>query len=159
MMRSRPTCSRKCTDYSLTMMQEKYSTAISDFTTTLYHKGYRGKFTMDHPGSSTPRTLGSLRHCLEKFLMGYENTAATKPAFKLETYADNGHLKRCIFNIELDTVKGFLVRDMLVKEVVTNMQKYYEFVNNHQIPGSAAVQALFPKPKPWDHIIKGRFRP
>jgi hypothetical protein len=48
---------------------------------------------------------------------------------------------------------------MTIKDKASNEKKFFRLDNNQQIAGARAVEGLFPKPKPWDHIIKGKLRP
>lgn len=140
------------------MKNKNYDTAVSDFTTFMYQRGYRGKYTLLHPGTNHPGMSGSLSACLEKFLTGYDLTEQTRDTFRLETYADQAYRLRCTFKLQYDQVKGFLIRKIDITNTLTEQNRTYNLSVNHQVPGSVAIQGLFPKPKPWDHIRKGKFR-
>ena len=131
---------------------------VSDFAQLMYSKGYRGKYTLLHPGTGHPGMMGTLTDCLEKFLTGYRLTEQTKDKLQLDTYADNSLSINCSFKIQFDEVKGFLIREVNVRNVPSEANRLYKITHNQQIPGSVAVQGLFPKPKPWEKHIKGKFR-
>lgn len=131
---------------------------VADFATFMYSKGYRGKYTLLHPGAGRPLVTGSLRSCLEKFLAGYELTERTKEKFELTTYADQGHTISCRFRLRFDEMKGFIIKEADIKQKSSEEKRYYRIDNNYQLPGAVAVQGLFPKPKPWDNYLKGKFR-
>lgn len=135
------------------------SVLVSDFTHLMYRKGYRGKYSLLHPGTGHPGMMGTLSTCLEKFLIGYGLTDKTKDRFQLDTYADNTNNISCTFKIQFDEVKGFLIKEVGIRNVLSGENRLYRITNNNQIPGSVAVQGLFPKPKPWVHRLKGKFRP
>lgn len=139
--------------------QQSDGTAVSDFTTFLYQKGYRGVFRLSQPTTGRIQTSGSLRNCLNIFFSDYNHGGRTDPHFQLRAYADNAEKLECALTMEFDNVKGFLIREVEVTNKATNDRKHYRLVNNQQVPGSVAVQGLFPKPKPWDHLRKGKFRP
>jgi hypothetical protein len=138
--------------------KQNNSTMVSDFTTFLYQKGYRGKFGLSHKAGRT-YTTGSLRNCLEIFLSDYEQGGRTEPHFQLETDADATGKLKCTFRLQLDEIKGFLIREMDITDKVSKDRRHYQLVNNQQVPGSQAAQGLFPKPKPWDKLLKGKLRP
>lgn len=138
--------------------QQSDGTVVSDLTTFLYQKGYRGKFGLSHR-SGRVYTTGSLRNCLEIFLGDYNQGGRTDPHFQLETDADGTGKIKCTFQMQLDEVKGFLIKEVGIADKVSKEARHYHLQNNQQVPGSVAVQGLFPKPKPWDHLRKGKFRP
>ncbi len=137
---------------------ENQKTMVSDFTTFLYQKGYRGKFRLRQLNAGRVQTTGSLRNCLEVLFGDYQQGGKTDPAFQLSTYADGANKIECTFQMKVDEVKGFLIKELLIADSISNSNKHYRFVNNQQVPGSVAVQGLFPKPKPWDNHLKGKFR-
>lgn len=138
---------------------ENSKTLMSDFTTLMYQKGYRANYILTHPGTNHPGMTGMLSRCLDKFLTGYNLTEKTKDRFILETHPPANDAFSCSFHISYDEVKGFLIREMHIQDKNTQKKHTYNISSNQQIPGSNAIQGLFPKPKPWDHILKGKFRP
>lgn len=143
-------------------MEEKdnYRQQVQAFTTFMYQKGYRGRFHLMRIGTGRPQTMGSLRSILEIQLSDYFSTAAKSALFELKTYADLAEKIECRFKILATETKGFQIQHMEVLDTRTNERKQYTRLdNNQQIPGSTAVQSLFPKPKPWDDHLKGKFRP
>ena len=139
-------------------MEEKENEriAVSDLTSMLLREGYRNKFSVSSTGSSGPLITDKLSKCLEHFLQGgrADNTAE----FELRTcppYSD--HLE-CLFQLKFDQLKGFLIKELTIKDRVSQESRYYRITNNQQVPGAMSVQGLFPKPKPWDDHLKGRFR-
>lgn len=139
--------------------QQNYKIAVSDFTAFLYQKGYRGKYTLHDPVTGHPRVTGTLSTCLDKFLSCYRLDNGKCKKFELRTQAPYNARISCSFKIELDEVKGFLVRELTIEDKVTLDQRYYMLGNNRQIPGANSIEGLFPKPKPWDDAARGKFRP
>lgn len=142
-------------------LEKKLKDDASDFVTFMYQKGYRGKFSMDNTGPSSMIARDNLSHCLEQFTQKYIASEKKGNSLRLETYAwyvndlDNVH---CQFKVQYDEVKGFLVREAVIRDAKSGDKKVYPMINNHQVPGSQAAIGLFPKPKPWDNFRKGKFR-
>lgn len=137
---------------------EYFKTSVSDFVTLLYQKGYRGRYTVHDKETGPPLSYASLEHCLKVIVDHYTQDKEKVPHFWLRTYADVAQHYECKFKVTIDDVKGFLVKGVDIKNYQTQETKSYPILKNQQIPGSVAVQALFPKPKPWDGIKKGKFR-
>lgn len=140
------------------MKEQAYKTAINDFKSLMYQKGYRGRFSLDR---GHMMDFGALTDCLETFVRTLTAEAIQAP-LKLETYAAYKHASdhiQCTLYGKLDTVKGFVIEQMDVVQRPSGKGQSYRFTNNQQIPGINAVIGLFPKPKPWDHLLKGKFRP
>ncbi len=134
-------------------------TMVTDFSTLLYQKGYRGKFGLSQPEAGLIYTTGSLRNCLEIFLNIFEQGGRTDQLFELNTYADTAQKLDCTFRLQFDEAKGFLVREMDINDKVSRETKKYRLANNQQVHGSQSLQGLFPRPKPWEQFRKGKFRP
>jgi hypothetical protein len=140
--------------------KESYQKQVQDFTSLMYQKGYRGRFHLVRTGTGRPQTMGSLRSVLEIQLSDYFNTAGKSALFELKTYADLAEKIECRFKILLSETKGLQVQQLEVLDTRSDQRKLYgRLDHNNQIPGSVAVQSLFPKPKPWDDYLKGKFRP
>jgi len=124
----------------------------------LYQKGYRRTFTLVHPGTNHPDISGTLNDCLDKFLVGYRLDDKRWDKLQLSTLAPyNDHLT-CTLQLQFDEAKGFLIRELTIEDKVSREQRYYRLSNNQQVPGAGSIEGLFPKPKPWDDIAKGKFR-
>jgi hypothetical protein len=142
--------------------EKKLKDDASDFVTFMYQKGYRGKFMMDKKVPTSPFMRDNLSHCLDKFLQKYVASEKKDNLLQLETYAwyvselDNVH---CQFKVQYDEVKGFLIKEVAIQDAKSKEKKVYPSMDNHQVPGSQAAIGLFPKPKPWDYLRKGKFRP
>lgn len=139
--------------------EENYRRSAFDFISFMYQKGFRGKYKLLQPGTNHPGITADLSACLNIFLTGYDLSEKASDRLQLDTYADQGSRLNCTFQVRFDEVKGFQIEQMMIKNTQSNETRQYHIANNHQIPGSVAVQGLFPKPKPWDNIIKGKFRP
>ncbi|MEE1946405.1 hypothetical protein VRU48_14875 [Pedobacter sp. KR3-3] len=140
------------------MKEQLYKRAIDDFSTMMYQKGYRGRFSLD---KGDRINFGTLAECLETYVRTLLSEGIPAP-LKLETYAAYKHAGDhilCTLHGNLDTVKGFIMEQMDVIHQPSGKGQSFRLVNNRQIPGINAVLGLFPKPKPWDHLIKGKFRP
>ena len=134
-----------------------YEKAVSDFTTFLYQKGYRGDYMMDKVSGQPPKR-GRLPECLKAYIRGHQADAANPEPLQLETQPPYEPKIRCLFKIAFDEVKGFLVREMEIVHTEQQSSKHYRISHNQQVPGSKSVAALFPRPKPWDNHIKGKFK-
>lgn len=137
-------------------MKEKQTqeTAVSDFASDLFRKGYRADFKVTHTHDARLIASGRLAHCLTSFLMN----GILDADFRLETHAPYEKAVTCQFKMAYDPVKGFLVRQMIIRDAVSKNEHQYNLVNNQQIPGANSLQGLFPKPKPWEHLFKRRPR-
>lgn len=132
---------------------------VSDFVTFMYQKGYRRNYTLDHPGTGHPGMTGILRTCLEQFLMGYKLTNKIPAQCNLVTSPPYNDAITCSFKLQFDEVKGFLINEMNIQDTHSQHSYTYKIRANQQIPGSNAIEGLFPKPKPWDDILKGKVKP
>ncbi|WP_029274615.1 hypothetical protein [Pedobacter borealis] len=140
-------------------MKQEHNRDVSDFTSFIYQKGYRKHFSIDLVAKERIVFAGNLSDCLKKILnwLSRENNSAT--GFELRTtapYADN---LECIFKVRFDEVKGFLINGVTFHDKNSGLDHRYSISSNHQIPGANSVEGLFPKPKPWAHRLKGKFRP
>lgn len=138
---------------------KKYETMVSDFTALLYQKGYRGHFTLSNRGLRGLGKKETLSTCLNAFVKDHLASGGKGPQLVLETYARYKHAGDnilCQFDLSLDDVKGFTVREMRIKNATTGDQRVYRMLPKVQIPGAVAVEGLFPKPKPWDDLMKGK---
>lgn len=129
--------------------------AIEKITMLLYQKGYRGKFSFGEPGSSM---LGDVRACLDRFLERYHKGEYPRGEFDMEMVAPHDHKITCRFRLRYDGQVGFRIETFTVCNFKTNESQLFVLRNNNELPGSQAIYTLFPKPKPWDNIKKGKFR-
>lgn len=139
---------------------EKLIGFLTDFNAVILLKGYRGKFRIIDKGPQ-PGQAQSLSRCLRHFLESYVAEEQKKSAFELETYAEYSHADdhiKCNFKVRLDPDKGFKVSEIIVSHQPSGGRKHYRLNSNHQTPGVFVVQGLFPKPKPWDNHLKGKFK-
>jgi hypothetical protein len=135
------------------------STAVSDFTTFLYQKGYRGRFSAEMPAKGKTLFAGKLSDCLIDLLQHCNDRSASPSVLELKTtapYADN---LQCTFSLRYDEIKGFLITGAAYRDTKTGLGHSYAISNNQQLPGANSIEGLFPKPKPWDNHLKGKFRP
>lgn len=140
------------------MKDQTFNAAINDFTALMYQKGYRARFML---AGDQMQFHGSLSECLETFLQSW-TAKGRSTVLKLETYAAYRHASdhiNCVLQGKYDPEKGFQIEQMDIVQRPSGKSQTYRLINNRQIPGIMAVQGLFPKPKPWDHILKGKFRP
>lgn len=131
----------------------------SDFVTLMYQKGYRGNYTLEHPGTGHPGMTGILKACLDKFVTGYKLTGNIPAKCRLSTSPPYNDTITCNFQIQFDEVRGFLINEMHIRDARSQLNITYKIAFNQQIPGANAIEGLFPKPKPWDNILKGKFKP
>ena len=130
--------------------------AVKDFATHMRQYGYRNSFTLSLPPK--PDFTGNLNDCLNRYLAA--NAAAESyTSFELRTKAPYNPEIVCRFKIEFDRQSGFQIHNMLIKHLVTKIEHEYKLHNNRELPGSQTLSGLFPKPKPWDFLKKGKFRP
>lgn len=139
--------------------EEQKRIAVSDFTTLLYQKGYRGRFSVELPATNNTFFAGRLSDCLSDALKQYNATTGMGSVLKLKTTAPYADHLECSFSVRFDEVKGFLVNGAAFRDTKTGKSHAYRISNNQQLPGANSIEGLFPKPKPWDKHLKGKFRP
>lgn len=142
-------------------IDKKLKNDASDFVTFMYQKGYRGRFMMDRKEWDRIIMNDQLSDCLEQFMEKYITGEKKDNLLVLETfppYNDVHNSVLCRFKVQYDAVKGFLVKEAVIYNERTNDKKTFRLINNHQVPGSQAVLAMYPKPKPWDDMRRGKFR-
>lgn len=117
-----------------------------------------GEHRLNSVAAAKPLIAGNLSDCLHGLydVWRQEGHSASAELSTRPVYYDN---LDCVIEIIFDPVKGFRVRNMEIKDSVSGQSRNYRFVNNHQVPGANSLQGLFPKPKPWDRLLKGKFRP
>jgi hypothetical protein len=137
---------------------EQYERAIQDFAAVLYSKGYRGRYSLSKAGESRNLMQGLLSACLKQMIEAHSE-GKDALGFDLKTQPSYDANLQCSFRLEFDQTKGFLVTAMDINDSVSQQNRHYEIRHNHVIPGANAITGLFPKKKPWDDFLKGRFRP
>jgi len=140
------------------MDRKQQETMIGDFSAMLYQKGYRGRYEMDSIDGAKIFMAGKLSECLEQIISLYNRSDLAEQKFLLKTRPPYNDKIGCSFKTELDMVKGFLVREMDIHDSVSRQSRHYRIDHHRTIPGSNAIEGLFPKPKPWEHILKGKLR-
>lgn len=144
------------------MDEEQVKKHIGQFTQLLFQKGYRRKFSIDLEKQGGIRFTAELPTCLSQMVKIMGRTKQPSVRCELMTYAmyktsdDN---IACSFRVSYDKQTGFKAHELTITNAASGDKRFYRLQNNQQIAGAQAVQGLFPKPKPWDHILKGRFRP
>lgn len=126
------------------------------FVQFIAQKGYRGRFMLGKITGDRRMSSGDLKSCLTTFLRIYAKTKGKNSLLQLETNPPHNDDLRCIFNVAFSEVEGFKISKMEIVNSRTNENKIYKIAHNNQIPGSQAMQGLFPNPKPWQKHLKGR---
>lgn len=130
--------------------------AVIDMAYMLRQFGYRNNFKIKLPGKND--YLGNLNDCLNRYLAantGVENY----PMFELRTKAPYNPAIRYRFKMEFDRQEGFKIQTMWVKDLKSNIEHAFRLRSNRELLGAQALEGLFPKPKIWDFLKKGKFRP
>lgn len=139
--------------------KKQYRDAVDDFAAQLYRKGYRRRYKLDRTATDKILFTGTLSECLDQLYNISRPKEGQALVFELSTRPPYGDKLDCRFDMAYEPVKGFRIRSMDIRDTLSGESRRYSITNNHQIPGSQAVLALFPKPKPWDRHLKGKFRP
>jgi len=142
-------------------MQGKEEAAINigDFTATMYSKGYRREFDLVAQDSGRLLFRGKLTDCLRKALMDGEEIRENGGRCILVTHPPYEDRISCTFKVGYDRTRGFTVTEMDIQHQETGAKKHYQLMHNQQLPGAMSIGGLFPRPKPWDKHIRGKFRP
>ena len=138
--------------------KEKNTIAVSDFSSFLLRKGYRDRFTINHSELTVPLKRGDLSECLESILQKVNGNKTDGLKCELRTHPPYNDNLECVLKVDFDQVKGFLIREMKITDSISKESRNYRITSNQQIPGAMSGSGLFPKPKPWDDHLKGRFR-
>ncbi|TYR37412.1 hypothetical protein FXV77_05245 [Sphingobacterium phlebotomi] len=133
----------------------KREEAIKKLRALFRQKGYSSNFSI---GSHNSVLLADLDKCLKTFLQGYDAGKYQDGSFELKTGMPYDSKIYCHFYLKFDEQQGFKIEKMQVSSTRTHKMQTYEIHNNSEILGSQAVYSLFPKPKPWEDIMKGKFR-
>lgn len=129
--------------------------AIEEISRLIHRKGYRSRFST---GPRASHKLVDLESCLNGFSEAYDNGKYRDGRFEIETRLPYEPRIKCRFYMQYEKSKGFQISKLLVSNEKTNEKKSFDLSNSNQLPGSQQVYSLFPKQKPWDDIMKGRFR-
>ena len=121
----------------------------------IHQKGYRTKFSIEPKAAAV---IADLNSCLYSFFEDYDNGKYKDGRFELETKLPYEPRICCRFYIIYNEEKGLRIYRFFVSNEKMRKSRTFELHNNNQLPGSQMVYSLFPKPKPWDDILKGRFR-
>lgn len=138
----------------------KLRSLLDSFQFLLRQKGYRW-FRVTAPKSLYTNSGESLQNYLKHVLLSHLEFDAKQSQFKIETYLEFIHADNCIhceINLELDNVKGFKIKEYTITQKPSGETKRFRLDHNNQIPGVNAVLSMFPKPKPWENILKGKFK-
>lgn len=139
------------------METKKDEKLINEFTRLMYQKGYRGRFFLDLSRQIDICIKDELNVCLKEIIKTTANDAYKKDHYQLDALTKDNI--QCSFRLTFDEKEGFLVREMTMENKHTLDKKSFHLINNQLMMGSQGVSALFPKPKPWQHIVKNKFRP
>jgi len=139
--------------------EQQYKNAVSDFAAQIYRKGYRGRFTIERATTGSVPFSGTLSQCLYQLYDISGPGTGLPPTIELATHPPYNQKLDCRFKIGFDPAKGFGIREMNITNQADGRHRQYRIDHNHQIPGSQAVVALFPKAKPWERHLKGKLRP
>lgn len=121
----------------------------------LNQKGYRGKFSF---GRRSLPMATDIRGCLDYFFGKYDKGEYPQREFDLEMVAPYDNQIICRFHLRYDEKIGFGIETFTVCNFKRNESKLFRLRTNNELPGSQTIYTLFPKPKPWDNIMKGKFR-
>jgi hypothetical protein len=132
---------------------------VSDFTSFLYRKGYRGRYNLIGEHGANLCSNAPLDQCLTQIVSSSQQ-APLNTWYTLHTYADPlEKVVSCEFKVSLDDTDGFLVQSILVSIPSKHIYRPYRVHYNNQVPGAMQACSIKPKERPWDRFLKGRFRP
>jgi len=117
---------------------------------------WSGKYTLLNDKSMPLDYPKELKDCLNDLLKTH-NEGKEYRAFRLETKPNHAPHIRCVFTMDFDPAKGFLVRQMFLRDTDTNKEETLRIQHNRQIPCNQAVIKKFPKVKPWQKHLKGKY--
>lgn len=130
--------------------------AVIDFAARMRQYGYRNSFRISLTGKQ--EYLGNLNDCLNRYLAANTNVDSY-PMFELRTKAPYNPAIQCRFEIDFGLHEGFNIKTMWVKNLKSNVEHEFPLRSMRELPGAQTLESMFPKPKPWDFLRKGKFRP
>lgn len=139
--------------------RETQEAAIRKLVSLMYSKGYRSRCSMAIAKGGRPIYHGDLRQCLAHFFKVRSGREARLAALELETHAPSNHRITCRMTMAYAEDTGFSIRGVDVRHARTRERKHFSLRSNHELPGAMTLESMFPKPKPWDWMLKGKFRP
>lgn len=138
-------------------MNEEQKLHTDRLVSLLYQKGYRGPFTIRVFQSGRPMHSGDLRRLLAYFFQSKNEHISQA---ELTTHAPYAPHIQCRMQVAYSGKEGFVIKELLVTNKQSRESRHLQFGHNQQLPGSMSIEGLFPKPKPWDNLLKGKgFRP
>jgi len=127
---------------------------MESITHLLYQKGYRQHFTIRVPGSGRPVRSGNISSCLQYF---FESKDTGPSRIELATTAPYAFHIKCRFYLGYEDKDGFSITRLFVENIRARDNREFQFRHNQEIPGAMSLEGLFPKPKPWEQIWKGKW--
>ncbi|MBK1439800.1 hypothetical protein JHJ32_07385 [Parapedobacter sp. ISTM3] len=139
--------------------RETEEAAIRKLVSLMHGKGYRGRFSIDFSGRRGQKYHGNLRQCLAQFFAAGNGQDESPAKIELETTAPYNHRIICKMGMDYSEESGFSIREMEIHHVRTKERKHFRLRSDRDLPGAMTLESMFPKPKPWDWMLKGKFRP
>ncbi|WP_433863900.1 hypothetical protein [Sphingobacterium thalpophilum] len=134
--------------------------AVMEMANLFRQYGYRNSFTITMPKSGQPKFTGKLNDCLNRFLAAtIKRELSSSQGFELETWAPYSRNILCRFHMDFDKQEGFKVHKMEVINLKVKLTHEFRLRSNREMPGAQTLEGMFPKPKPWDFLKKGKLRP
>ncbi|WP_142685746.1 hypothetical protein [Chitinophaga polysaccharea] len=134
--------------------------AVRDTAYMIRQYGYRNRFTIEMQGSGISKFTGNLNDCLNRYLAASINgKIGINSFFELETALPFNQRILCRFKMAFDNISGFTIKQLEISDRVSKTNKVFNLRLNKELPGSQTIEGLFPKPRPWDFLRKGKFRP
>ena len=141
---------------------EEYHHHIRSFESLMRTKGYPDHYQLVDPTTGGIKVQGALKTCLQHHLE--ETVIRNRPdkTLSLRTYAEflsEDNFKECRFTGAFDLRQGFELKKLEIVSRFPDETQRLALRSNQDIPGRNAVIGRFRKPKPWDNLKRGDFKP
>lgn len=137
-------------------MEKDLQEKIEAFCSLMRQLGYSGRYTLVNDRGMPLDYPKELKECLQDIL-STDDTAKDKRTLRLETKPNHAPYIRCVFTVDFDTGNGFHVRQLFLRDTDTSKEETIRVPNNKHIPSNQAIIARFPRARPWQRHLKGKF--
>jgi hypothetical protein len=136
-------------------MEKKTKQSLHELKMLLFQKGYRKRFSLVIGEDNRNRYHGELGKCLDVLGRALSGNPTKGTMVSLETTAPFNDRITCSFTITIDE-SGLGIKELMVQNLRSKESRQFTYRNNKEIPGSQSLEGLFPKPKPWDRLLRGK---
>lgn len=141
-------------------MDTRTQAQIDDLAHLFYYKGYRKNFELEAEDIVGQPLKGQLIDVLTTYIGGKVIDPSKVYKFQINTYAEylsSKDYKQCYCRAEYCVRDGFTLRQMDLISRNPSEQRVFRLRSNHELLPVQSAIGYFPRPKPWNDAMKGRF--